>query len=77
MIRTNLLCQADGGVIPFRWIEDYERPMPDFSTPHKCRQWESVLDWATKRQVAVPPGYRWKHEEGEKVFSRPGWMAPP
>ena len=77
MIRTNLLCQADSGVIPFRWVDGYQRPLPDFSTPHKCRNWESVLEWASKRQVRVPTGYQWKHQDWEEVFPRPEWMPPP
>jgi hypothetical protein len=43
MIRINLLCQAHGGIIPFRWVGNYRHPLPDFSTKHKCRDWEGVL----------------------------------
>ncbi|ESZ96356.1 tat pathway signal sequence [Sclerotinia borealis F-4128] len=77
MIRINLLCQADGGIIPFRWVEDYQRPLPDFSTPHKCRDWNSVMDWAKERQVIMPPHYDWSHQTWEKVFPRPAWMPLP
>ncbi|PVH95584.1 hypothetical protein DM02DRAFT_473460, partial [Periconia macrospinosa] len=51
MIRINLLCRTDAGIIPFRWVENYQRPLPDFSTKHKCRNWEGVLNWAREREV--------------------------
>ncbi|PLB49953.1 hypothetical protein P170DRAFT_435237 [Aspergillus steynii IBT 23096] len=75
MIRINLLCQADGGVIPFRWVENYRRPLPDFSTKHKCRDWQAVLQWAKDRQVTVPSHYPWKPQSWEKVFPKPTWMV--
>lgn len=76
MLRINLLCRTDAGIIPFRWVKDYQRPLPDFSTMHKCRNWEGVFDWARKREVVVSKGYQWKSQPGEKIFPRPEWMLP-
>ncbi len=74
MIRINLLCQADAGIIPFKWLDGYNRPFPDFSTPHKCRNYNAILDWATERQAPVPEGHVWTVQPGEKIFPRPAWM---
>lgn len=74
MIRINLLCNADAGIIPFKWVENYQRPLPDFSTTHKCRDWEGVLGWARKKEIFVPADYRWARGANEKVFPRPAWM---
>lgn len=77
MLRINLLCRPDGGIIPLRWVENYPRPLPDFSTMHKCRNWEGVFNWVRKREVVIPKGYEWKSQPWEKIFSRPEWMLPP
>ncbi|KAF2092600.1 hypothetical protein NA57DRAFT_16571, partial [Rhizodiscina lignyota] len=48
LLRQNLMCSADMGIVPFY---DDENPlnafaMPDFSTVHKCRNFDKLLEWS-------------------------------
>jgi len=54
MIRQNLMCVADVGVISYDWISGWEVPFPDFNTYHKCRNFDAILDWTTSHRVRVP-----------------------
>ncbi|KAJ3509494.1 hypothetical protein NLJ89_g5193 [Agrocybe chaxingu] len=55
MIRQNLMCASDIGVISYDWISGWDKPFPDFNTYHKCRNFNSILDWAERHRVHVPP----------------------
>ncbi|KAF8907013.1 hypothetical protein CPB84DRAFT_1959751 [Gymnopilus junonius] len=54
MIRQNLMCVADVGMISYDWISGWDVPFPDFNTYHKCRNFDAILDWATKHRVRIP-----------------------
>ncbi|KAF8812984.1 hypothetical protein BYT27DRAFT_7181937 [Phlegmacium glaucopus] len=54
MIRQNLMCIADVGVISYDWVSGWEVPFPDFNTYHKCRNFDDILDWITSHRVRVP-----------------------
>ncbi|KAL7784671.1 hypothetical protein V8C37DRAFT_395429 [Trichoderma ceciliae] len=45
-IRLSFECSADTSLITFDWIAGYPIPWPNFSTTHKCRDWDKLLDWA-------------------------------
>jgi hypothetical protein len=53
MIRQTLMCHADTGLVLLHWTENSTAATPDFSTWHKCRDPEDVLEWATERQVVL------------------------
>ena len=46
MLRQNLMCNADLRVISHRWVQDYDRPYPNFNTPHKCWDFDEILRYA-------------------------------
>jgi hypothetical protein len=50
MLRMNLMCQSDVGLITFEMTD--EGIWPDFSTWHTCRKFDNVLDWAMENAVA-------------------------
>lgn len=50
MLRMNLMCQSDVGLITFEMTD--EGIWPDFSTWHTCRRFDNVLDWAMENAVA-------------------------
>ena len=50
MLRLNLMCQSDVGLITFETTD--EGIWPDFSTWHTCRKFDKVLDWAMENAVA-------------------------
>ena len=51
------MCDADVGLMPMLWVQNYTLPWPDFSTTHRCRDFDAVLDWVDKHQVNVPEGF--------------------
>jgi len=57
MIRQNLMCVADVGVISYDWVSGWEVPFPDFNTWHKCRNFDDILDWTTAHRVHIPTGH--------------------
>ncbi|KFY37791.1 hypothetical protein V495_06953 [Pseudogymnoascus sp. VKM F-4514 (FW-929)] len=50
MLRMNLMCQSDVGLITFETTD--EGIWPDFSTWHTCRKFDNVLEWAMENTVA-------------------------
>ncbi|KAF2648526.1 hypothetical protein K491DRAFT_612600, partial [Lophiostoma macrostomum CBS 122681] len=46
MLRQVLMCQSDTGLVTFHWTNKTDTPSPYFSTAHKCRDPEQVLQWA-------------------------------
>lgn len=49
-IRMALQCQSDVTMIPFKWVQGYLEPWPDFRTRHECRNFDVIRDWAEERQ---------------------------
>lgn len=53
MLRMNIMCQVDIGVITFHELPDKSGdPWPDFSTLHVCRDFDAVRKWAIENTVA-------------------------
>ncbi|KAE9377295.1 hypothetical protein N431DRAFT_542655 [Stipitochalara longipes BDJ] len=53
MLRMNIMCQVDIGVITFHELADKPGdPWPDFSTLHVCRDFDAVRSWAIENTVA-------------------------
>ena len=48
------MCDADVGVIPFNWVVNRTRAFPNFSTLHRCRNFDDVLKWAKDSLVPQP-----------------------
>ncbi|KAF9554912.1 hypothetical protein CPC08DRAFT_712486 [Agrocybe pediades] len=57
IMRQNLMCNADVGIISYDWIAGYELPFPDFNTYHKCRNFDNILEWASEHRVHLPPSH--------------------
>lgn len=51
MLRMNLQCQSDVGVVTFREMSGLGSPSPDFSTWHTCRNFDKVRDWAMENAI--------------------------
>lgn len=55
-LRQSILCHADPGVVGYKFVRGREqRPYPDFNTPHKCRDWRGIIDWAYRHMVPGHP----------------------
>ncbi|KAH6716956.1 hypothetical protein BKA61DRAFT_718630 [Leptodontidium sp. MPI-SDFR-AT-0119] len=53
MLREVLMCQSDTGLITYHWVKNFSTPMPDFSTPHSCRDPEVVLRWTRDNEFRL------------------------
>jgi hypothetical protein len=45
------MCHADAGIVTAHWIEQRNRPWPDFNTKHVCKDFNGLLDWTRKNQL--------------------------
>jgi hypothetical protein len=53
-LREVLMCNPHGGeVILFHWMEDSDKPYPDYNTWHQCRDPNAILDWALDHAVNI------------------------
>lgn len=52
ILRMNLQCQSDIGLVTFHNKPGTDDPSPDFSTWHTCRKFDKVQDWAMKNAVS-------------------------
>jgi hypothetical protein len=43
------MCQADTHVITMKWGVEQSVPIGNFSSPHKCVNWDSLNNWAKSR----------------------------
>ncbi|KAJ6597464.1 hypothetical protein DFH09DRAFT_1131916 [Mycena vulgaris] len=56
IIRQNLMCAGDVGVITYDWVKGWETPFPDLNTWHQCRNFDRILEWSHNHQVHIPAG---------------------
>ena len=59
MIRQTIMCQGDTQLLTMKWIPEARIPTGNFSSPHKCVNWEKLNSWAASRRIAqlLKPGY--------------------
>jgi len=57
LLRQKIMCDADVGLIPMYWVKRHDHPYPDFSTQHKCRDFQAVWAWARENQVNMGKGW--------------------
>lgn len=71
MIRQNIMCAADTGLITYDWVRGWSLPYPDFNTVHQCRDYEKVLDWAYSNAVHIPRDHVSRWEDTVDLTSPP------
>ncbi|KAJ8119279.1 hypothetical protein ONZ43_g3738 [Nemania bipapillata] len=54
-LRQFVMCQGDIGVFSFNYPFNDGDPWPDYSTPHTCRNFESIRQWAVDHTVPRGP----------------------
>ncbi|KAI1335471.1 hypothetical protein F5Y15DRAFT_397435 [Xylariaceae sp. FL0016] len=54
-LRQFVMCQGDVGVFSFKFPFNDGDPWPDYSTPHTCRNFESIRQWAVDHTVPKGP----------------------
>ncbi|KAI0914382.1 hypothetical protein F4823DRAFT_351890 [Ustulina deusta] len=50
-LRQSVMCQGDIGVFSFKNPFNDGDPLPNYSTPHTCRNFESIRQWAVDHTV--------------------------
>ncbi|KAJ6602801.1 hypothetical protein DFH09DRAFT_1301805 [Mycena vulgaris] len=53
MIRSNLMCASDVGLITYEWVQNWTMPYPDFNTVHQCRDFDAIMDWQQANAVNI------------------------
>lgn len=54
MLRQQIMCTGDIGLVTFHWVEGHVSPWPDFNTWHQCRDYEKIMEWRDERVVHLP-----------------------
>ncbi|KAG1787748.1 uncharacterized protein HD556DRAFT_1277141 [Suillus plorans] len=54
ILRQLTMCSGDVTMITHDWIEGRATPFADFNVPHKCRNFEKILDWIDEHRVFIP-----------------------
>ncbi|KAI0947367.1 hypothetical protein AcV7_009811 [Taiwanofungus camphoratus] len=64
MIRQNIMCHGDVGLITYEWVKGFSLPYPDFNTLHQCRNFDKILDWSYAHEIHIPRNHvtRWGDE---------------
>ncbi|KAI0180436.1 hypothetical protein GGR52DRAFT_243742 [Hypoxylon sp. FL1284] len=55
-LRQFVMCQGDVGVFSFDFPFNDGDPWPNYSTPHTCRNFDSIRQWAVEHTVPQAPG---------------------
>jgi hypothetical protein len=45
MLMDALMCQGDTSLITMLWQDNMFRPAANFSSPHKCVNWDRLMEW--------------------------------
>jgi hypothetical protein len=45
ILLQNILCNANTDIITHTWTDAVDHPWPDFNIPHKCHDYETIMDW--------------------------------
>lgn len=54
MLRQTLACQGDVGIVTSNWVRGFEQ-YPDFSTWHKCRKLDKIINWLDTNRLPYNP----------------------
>ena len=47
------MCTADVGLITFDWVAEKHNPWPNFSTQHRCRDFDNLVEWNEAHSVSI------------------------
>lgn len=52
MLRQWLMCSPDVNVYSYHWLPHLQHPFTDFSTQHRCVNWDTFWSWSKTKMVA-------------------------
>lgn len=74
ILRQVVMCSADVTLITGVWVEGYPRLSADFNTQHKCRDYETLIEW-NQENANRPESYaHLRKPEGAKQMPEPAWV---
>lgn len=47
------MCRGDIALVPMHWQSSSPKPIADFSAPHKCVDWEALMEWSKPRFLDI------------------------
>lgn len=50
-IRRGVLCRGDISPVTYRFKSDWRVPLANWTSPHECKDWNALLDWAKENSV--------------------------
>ncbi|KAG1842863.1 hypothetical protein DFJ58DRAFT_805453 [Suillus subalutaceus] len=71
MLRQNIMCRGDVTMLTYDWVEGVKDPFPNFNIPHRCRNFEKILDWVDEHRVFVPKSEMVRLEDNVDLSSPP------
>ncbi|KAJ6024974.1 hypothetical protein N7540_005771 [Penicillium herquei] len=52
-VRLALQCHSDVGLMTYGWHPDFPSPYPDFTTSHKCRNFDKIKEWVLAHEANI------------------------
>jgi hypothetical protein len=71
MLRQNLMCRGDVMMLTYDWVKGMDGPLPNFNTPHQCRNFEKILNWVDEHHVFLPKSKVVRLEDNVDLISPP------
>lgn len=53
MVRQDIMCNADVGVVTYDWVDQFRDPLADFNLYKKCRKVDKIMDWLDKNRLRI------------------------
>lgn len=70
VLRQQLQCSADIGLVRYDWVKCMERTLPDFNNVHRCRDFDAIRAWDIAHELSVLPFDGLVHRGTDVVFDR-------
>lgn len=51
LLMQNIQCSGTTDFYTFTYVDTFNQPYPDFSINHKCRNFDTLVDWAEKNKI--------------------------
>jgi hypothetical protein len=71
MLRQNIMCRGDVTMITYDWVEGVKDPFPNFNIPHRCRNFDNVLNWIDEHRVFMPKSKMVRLEDNVDLSTPP------
>ena len=73
VLRQQLMCSADIGLVGYNWVKDMAHPVSDFNTIHRCRDFDAVRAWNLGHEISfLSPNAMERHVD-DQIFDHVPW----